>query len=99
MTAFWLILKEHWPKVLAAILVPVIIGAFAIWMADRENDETQAEERLVESGRQEVTIKQQTGVLNNVGKAQRADSSPTLDERERERLRYDRCAAPSADCS
>lgn len=96
MTAFWLIMKEHWPKVLAAILVPVILGAIALHFAKKERDERRAEERLVESGRQEVITNQQDRTLRNVEKAQDAERNPTLDDRERVRSKYDRCADPAA---
>jgi hypothetical protein len=94
----WLFLKNRWPQILALLLVPIIIGAFAIWMEKREAREAQQEQRQVDRGRQEVIIEQQERTLRNVEEANRADRNPTLDERKRVSDRWDRCAADPAAC-
>lgn len=92
------LLKEHWHKVLAAIMVPVIIAAITIYANKREAKEVRQEEKLVESGRKDMAMETQQEVLKNVEKAAEAERNPDPDALVRVRAQNDRCTRDPASC-
>lgn len=91
-------LREHWPKVLAAILVPVILGAIGLYVAKQEREETRRERALVEQGETKAIVRQQERVLHEVETYQNATQHRDVGELERVRVENDRCARAGADC-
>lgn len=92
------LVADHLPKLIAGALAAVLVAGVVAWIAAREREEIRVENTLVESGRKEVTIEQQERTLENVKKANDAERAPTLDDRERVRQKYDRCASDPAAC-
>lgn len=86
------VLKDHWVKIIIAVLVALAVAA----VAKCEREEIRQDETLVKTGEQKATIERQEGTLRNVEKANRAEREPTLDERQRVSDKYDRCAAPGS---
>jgi hypothetical protein len=98
MTAFLAIaaaaIRDHWPKIVAAVLVAVALA----WLAKCERAEKAADEAKVESGRREVRIESHERTLDNVRKAEDAVNRPAPGARQRVYDEQDRCARPGADC-
>lgn len=90
------LVTDHLPKLIAGVLAAALVGGIALWIASRERKEERIDNSFVEQGRTEERADQQERTIENVKKANDAERNPTLDDRERVRQKYDRCAAPGS---
>lgn len=90
--------RDHWPKVIAAILVPVILGSIAMVIAKRERGEVRLEEQQVERGRQEAIIETDRKVIQNVEAYRNAVEHHDAGELARVRNSADRCTRDPSVC-
>lgn len=98
LAAILIAIKEHWPKIVIAVLVAFVVAAVAT--CERENIRT--EERLVETGKrdgqQQVTIEQQERTIRDVEAYKEATERPDAGELGRVRASNDRCTRNPAAC-
>ena len=93
-----LLFRDHWPKIVAAILVPIILGAIGLWIAKQERETIREENVLVETGRKEVKLEQTERTIRDVEAYRKAAERPDAGELGRVRAESDRCTRNPAAC-
>lgn len=90
--------KDNWPKLVAAVLVPVILGVAIAWIAKEEREVVRHEQGLRDDGHKKAKLEMQQEVLKNVDKADAAGSDPDPGNIGRVRSKYDACSRDPAAC-